>query len=173
MCAKTFWIWKMVFFTLFFTIATYNPTRCLFYTLCFIYERNLLFYFCLSFHSVHHVIIWKVLTSIIILIYVSYVFHCKSKHGALVSKKLNRNDLLPVFPIVINIDIDSSSNRLIFFVELWCPNSKVLPSLEKKTNRNTATKVTFDCWAILQSPWFDEQGLRLRGSQRIIEKWCS
>lgn len=46
-------------------------------------------------------------------------------------------DLLPVFSIVVNVDIDCSSKQLLFFIELWCSDSKVLPSLENKKETTT------------------------------------
>lgn len=71
----------------------------------------------------------KVSTSIAILIDISYVFHSESKHGVFRPKKIDWSNTLPVFSFVVDIDVDCSSNHIIFSKELRCSYSKVIPSV--------------------------------------------
>lgn len=75
----------------------------------------------------------KCQTSIAILINVSYVFHRQTKHGLPLSIERNWNNIIPVFPLPVNIDEDGSSNILIFQVELRGSNSEVFPPVQTRS----------------------------------------
>lgn len=85
-----------------------------------------LFLRCSSFNI--HVSIFKTSqTSVTVLVGVSDVFHREAEHGLFGSKKLRGNNLLPVLPSVVDVDVDGSADQTVFNKELRCSNSEILP----------------------------------------------
>lgn len=68
-------------------------------------------------------------TSITVLIDVSYVCHCKTKHGGLLaSKKLHWDNFLPLSSTSVDVNVYGSSDMTVTDTKLWRSYSQVLPA---------------------------------------------
>lgn len=69
-------------------------------------------------------------TFVCVLIDVSNVLHCQSKHGVSGSVQTHRSDVLPT-SCLVDVDVDGAADVTVLHVELRGAHYYILPSMQK------------------------------------------